>query len=207
MKLIITVAVLTAIFSASATAGVQSLVDGHRLKNGSVPAAKLTRSAISSLQGTPGPQGLQGNQGSQGSQGLPGVNGNNGLPGAAGLAGPKGDVGPRGDTGSQGEQGPQGPQGNQGVPGHLSSAPSDWQFASNNTYVNAGGYATVIAECPAGYAAMNGGYYGWWGMSPQTITYEPAGLNNYPSKFRISVVNNTNAQQYVQATVQCMAVS
>jgi hypothetical protein len=54
------------------------LIDGHKLKNHSVPATKLTAGAVQSLRGQRGPrgaQGIQGEQGEQGEQGAPGLSG------------------------------------------------------------------------------------------------------------------------------------
>lgn len=63
------------------TAYASGLIPGSQIKNHSIPAKKLTASAIESLHGQRGPQGPQGPQGVQG---------------------PKGDAGPKGDTGPQG---------------------------------------------------------------------------------------------------------
>jgi len=59
----------------AAKAGAASLlIDGHKLKNHSVPATKVTAGAVQSLRGQRGPrgaQGIQGEQGEQGEQGAP----------------------------------------------------------------------------------------------------------------------------------------
>lgn len=63
----------------AAKAGAASLlIDGHKLKNHSVPATKVTAGAVQSLRGQRGPrgaQGIQGEQGEQGEQGAPGLSG------------------------------------------------------------------------------------------------------------------------------------
>ena len=59
----------------AAKAGAASLIDGHKLKNHSVPAAKLTASAVQSHRGQRGlrrAQCIQGEQGEQGERGAPG---------------------------------------------------------------------------------------------------------------------------------------
>jgi hypothetical protein len=61
-----------------------ALISGSKIKNHSIPARKLTKSAIRSLRGKRGP---------------------------AGLRGPKGDTGAPGPKGDQGPVGPQGPGG------------------------------------------------------------------------------------------------
>ncbi len=86
MKSIITAIIIAAVISG--TAGAASLlIDGHKLKNRSVPVTKLTASAVQSLRGQRGPQGAQGGQGEQGEQGEPGDQGDQGVPGPPGLSG------------------------------------------------------------------------------------------------------------------------
>jgi hypothetical protein len=58
-----------------------TLIDGHSIKNRSIPAIKLTRSAVASLHGARGPRGYQG---IQGQPGLQGPTGPAGPPGANG---------------------------------------------------------------------------------------------------------------------------
>jgi collagen triple helix repeat protein len=90
MKTIITIALVAAVLAAGATAAGTKLIDGHLLKNGSVPASKLTKQARAALRGTRGPRGLPGAAGAPGAVGPSG---------ATGLQGPKGD---KGDTGPAG---------------------------------------------------------------------------------------------------------
>jgi hypothetical protein len=83
MKSIITAIIVAAVIAGSAGAA-SLLIDGHKLKNHSVPVTKLTASAVASLrgqQGEPGPQGIQG------PQGTPGPPGAQGVPGPPGLSG------------------------------------------------------------------------------------------------------------------------
>jgi hypothetical protein len=64
-----------------------SAIDGHSIKNRSIPAIKLTQKAVAQLHGARGPRGFTGAkgatgaQGVQGPQGVPGVNGVNGVNG------------------------------------------------------------------------------------------------------------------------------
>lgn len=83
MKSIITAIIIAAVISG--TAGAASLlIDGHKLKNRSVPVTKLTASAVQSLRGQRGPRGAQGIQGEQGDQGVPGPPGLSGYVGGSG---------------------------------------------------------------------------------------------------------------------------
>jgi hypothetical protein len=71
----------------AAKAGAASLlIDGHKLKNHSVPATKLIAGAVQSLRGQRGPrsaQGIQG-EGEQGEQGEQASKGSRGPPGSPG---------------------------------------------------------------------------------------------------------------------------
>ena len=62
MKSIITAIIIAAVISGSAGAA-SLLIDGHKLKNHSVPATKLTAGAVQSLRGQRGPRSAQGIQG------------------------------------------------------------------------------------------------------------------------------------------------
>lgn len=86
MKSIITAIIVAAVIAGSAGAA-SLLIDGHKLKNHSVPITKLTASAVASLQGQQGEQGPQGIQGPQGAPGPPGAQGVPGPPGPPGLSG------------------------------------------------------------------------------------------------------------------------
>ena len=85
MKSIITAIIASAIFSAGATAG--ALIDGHSIKNRSIPVTKLTAGAVKSLHGARGAQGIAGAQGIEGARGAPGPQGAQGVPGPPGLSG------------------------------------------------------------------------------------------------------------------------
>ena len=86
MKSIITAIIVAGVIAGSAGAA-SLLIDGHKLKDHSVPVTKLTASAVRSLHGQRGPQGAQGIQGDQGDQG------DQGIPGPPGLSGYVGGTG------------------------------------------------------------------------------------------------------------------
>jgi hypothetical protein len=85
-----------------ATAYASGLISGSQIKNHSIAAKKLTKSAIKSLSGKRGPAGPTGATGATGPQGV------------------QGTQGPKGDTGAQGVQGIQGIKGDPGPPGTIS---------------------------------------------------------------------------------------
>jgi hypothetical protein len=126
-----------------ATAATTNLINGHKIKRGSIPTNRLSASAQQAisraLHYTTGPKGAAGDQGAtgatgangatgatgltgpkgpKGDQGAPGQDGAAGDKGDAGLAGAKGDAGPVGPKGDTGPTGPQGPQGIQGIQGN-----------------------------------------------------------------------------------------
>jgi len=76
-------AVLALFVALAGTAYASGLISGSQIKNHSIPAKKLTASAIKSLHGQRGPTGPPG---------------------------PKGNPGPKGDTGPQGARGDLDPQ-------------------------------------------------------------------------------------------------
>jgi hypothetical protein len=89
MKSIITAIIIAAVISGSAGAA-SLLIDGHKLKNHSVPVTKLTASAVRALHGQRGPQGIQGPTGPQGPTGAKGAQGIPGPPGLSGYVGGSG---------------------------------------------------------------------------------------------------------------------
>jgi hypothetical protein len=100
-------------------------IDGHSIKNRSIPVTKLTRSAVKSLRGQRGPRGFRGPQGFQGVQGLPGTVGTPGAPGAAG-----------------------------------GFDPAKLRYVTGPTVtVQPGDAGSAEADCPAGTAAISGGFF------------------------------------------------
>jgi hypothetical protein len=89
MKSVITAIIIAAVISGSAGAA-SLLIDGHKLKNHSVPVTKLTRNAVRSLHGQRGARGAQGEQGIQGAQGAQGIQGARGPQGVSGPPGVSG---------------------------------------------------------------------------------------------------------------------
>jgi hypothetical protein len=83
MKHPATVIALLALFVAlgGSALAASALIDGHSIKNRSIPAKKLTRSAVVTLHGLRGPRGFTGPQGFQGAQGIQGAQGLQGPPG------------------------------------------------------------------------------------------------------------------------------
>jgi hypothetical protein len=73
----------------SGAAWASGVISGSQIKNHSVPARKLTASAIKALSGQQGPAGPQGATGAAGPQGAQGVQG---------APGPKGDTGATGPS-------------------------------------------------------------------------------------------------------------
>ena len=86
---IATVALFVAIGGGTA-AYASGLINGSQIKNHSIAAKKLTKSAIKSLHGKRGPAGPQGATGATGAAGAQG---------SQGVQGPKGDTGATGLTG------------------------------------------------------------------------------------------------------------
>jgi hypothetical protein len=143
MKTIVSTALVTMVLAAGATAAGAKLIDGHLLKNGSVPASKLTKQARAALHGTRGPRGLPGAPGAVGPRG------------ATGLQGPKGD---KGDTGPTGVSGPAG-----GLAGY------EWT-TSQNTYLSVQD-SGLVATCPAGKKIIGGGWHPEGGLNTNVQPY------------------------------------
>jgi len=108
-----------------ANGGVQALITGANIKDGSIGSNDIRPGAIRShdiQNGTIAQRNLsiglltqlRGAQGAQGVKGDVGDTGDTGDTGAAGPAGPKGDAGTAGATGSAGLAGPAGPAGPEG---------------------------------------------------------------------------------------------
>lgn len=105
LKSIITAVIIAAVIAG--TAGAASLlIDGHTLKNHSVPVTKLTASAVHSLKGQRGPQGPEGAPGAQGPQGAQGAQGAQGVQGVPGPPGLSGYVDGSGGSGSNAQVAP-----------------------------------------------------------------------------------------------------
>ena len=128
-------AALALAIATAGTAGVQALITGAQIKDGTVASrdienrtirrADIAAATLSSLRGARGHVGAQGPRGVVGPQGPPGA------PGAAGQQGPQGPQGPQGATGAQGPQ---------GVKGEVGSG------------VHVTGSVATVADLPAGAA-------------------------------------------------------
>lgn len=99
-----------------AAAYASRFISGSQIKNHSIPANKLTKSALKALHGQRGKRGLAGPKGPAGPAGPAGLKGPAGPKGATGATGP---AGPNGATGLAGPAGPTGPQGPQGPGGKI----------------------------------------------------------------------------------------
>jgi len=90
----VAVAVAALAIGVAATAGAAKLINGAKIKNGTISLKKLSKDAQTALQGQTGPagqagpKGATGPQGPQGPGGSAGADGTNGTPGASGVAGP-----------------------------------------------------------------------------------------------------------------------
>jgi hypothetical protein len=85
MKNAVIAAIVASIVASGSAVAATTLIDGHSIKDRSIPAIKLTSEAIASLAGATGPQGLQGPRGLQGAQGVAGAKGDPGPPGATSI--------------------------------------------------------------------------------------------------------------------------
>jgi hypothetical protein len=123
MKTASIAALVAAVVASGSAVAATRLIDGHSIKNRTIPATKLTRAAVASLHGLRGPRGSSGADGTDGAQGPAGPQGpkgDTGAPGAKGDTGPTGPTGAdgaMGPTGPTGPAGPQGPKGDTGAPG------------------------------------------------------------------------------------------
>jgi hypothetical protein len=81
---IIAAVALFVAFGGGAAAYASGLINGSQIKNHSIPAKKLTASAVASLRGKRGPAGPAGPTGAQGPQGIQGTQGIQGIQGPIG---------------------------------------------------------------------------------------------------------------------------
>jgi len=93
------------------------MLTGANIKNGSIEAVDLSKSAKAALKGQSGEKGATGEKGETGAKGATGAKGETGAKGDAGATGASGAKGDKGDKGETGAAGPQGPQGEQGPAG------------------------------------------------------------------------------------------
>jgi hypothetical protein len=75
MRSALIAALVSAVVASGSAVAATKLIDGHSIKNHTIPATKLTEAAVASLQGERGPRGATGPQGPQGPQGPAGQNG------------------------------------------------------------------------------------------------------------------------------------
>jgi Collagen triple helix repeat (20 copies) len=103
------------------------------------------------LTGAKGDAGVTGETGAQGDPGLQGETGAQGNPGVQGETGYQGDPGIPGDPGAPGQDGAPGPPGPPGPPGTITGI-----ITVNDAHTSGDKQFTV--NCPAGYAAVSGGF-------------------------------------------------
>jgi Collagen triple helix repeat (20 copies) len=136
--LVVAIVALFVAFSGTATAALvmtgkqikDGTITGKDLKNRALGTNKLSKTAVSSLEGQRGPAGPQGAAGAQGPRGEAGVQG------------------PKGDTGVQG------PKGDTGV-AHVTTRTAGIAFTANG---GTGEYKDGAATCQAGETVVGGGY-------------------------------------------------
>jgi hypothetical protein len=179
MKSVITAIIVSAIISAGATAAV--LIDGHSIKNHSIPVTKLTAGAVRSLHGRRGPQGSPGAQGIQGAQGA---------------------AGPQGARGPQGVQGVPGPP---GLSGYVSGTAAD-----STVSVAAGAQGTAHSWCPAGTQPLGGGYFsetaGDSALRTVSAAFAIDDVTGAPG-FQVTMANEGGAAESFHVQVRCAHVS
>lgn len=111
------VAIVALVFAASGSAyAAKELINGKDIKNGTISAAKLSRTAKKQLEGADGARGATGAAGPAGPAGAAGP------VGATGAQGAKGDTGAQGAKGDTGAQGPKGDTGAAGATGATGAA-------------------------------------------------------------------------------------
>jgi hypothetical protein len=107
---IVVVAVVVALVGGG-TAYAAGAINGHSIKNNSIPLNKLTAAAKAQLKGQAGATGAQGAKGDQGPKGDTGARGLQGEPGKDGTNGADGIDGTNGINGKDGVDGARGPAG------------------------------------------------------------------------------------------------
>lgn len=143
-------AVFALVIATAGTAGVQALITGAQIKDGTIASrdiknrtigrVDIAAATLSSLRGARGPVGAQGPRGAVGPQGA---------------AGAQGAAGPQGATGPQGPQGAAGPTGPAGADGGLAG----YEIVTGSAVAISGTDFDVATSvnCPAGKVATGGG--------------------------------------------------
>jgi hypothetical protein len=113
---VVLVTAFVAVLGVTGTAYSARLITGLDVRDGSLTAADLSKTARASLHGLTGARGMKG------VKGLVGARGHAGAAGARGLKGSTGALGAQGAPGGFGQTGAQGPIGLQGVTGASGTA-------------------------------------------------------------------------------------
>jgi hypothetical protein len=146
--------------------------------------------------GTSGPSGPEGPSGAEGTSGPQGSSGPVGGTGVAGPSGPSGASGASGPTGASGASGASGPTGASGSQGP--SGVSGIEFVTSDAFsVNPVAQQSESARCPAGDAAIAGGYEIITREAPLFLA--PQILASYPSgQSWVVTVANINVRGVVR---------
>jgi hypothetical protein len=114
-KPVVVVTALVAVLGITGTAYSAKLITGLDVRDGSLTAADLSKTAKASLHGGKGDRGGKGDKGARGAAGASGAAGTHGISGGFGLTGSQGPTGPPGPIGLTGAAstvvGPEGPPG------------------------------------------------------------------------------------------------
>jgi collagen triple helix repeat protein len=182
MKSIIAACVVAVVLAASATAA-SGLIDGHDIRNHSIPTSKLTTGAFKSLHGK---RGARGPQGPQGPQGVPGP------------------TGPQGATGPAGAVGAAGPQGEPGLSGYTAGP----GFTAT---VAPGAQASGASYCPSGTQVLGGFYFPSTpgvtsGLRTVAAAFAINDVTGAPG-FLVTMANEGTVTETFRVSVRCARVS
>jgi len=138
------------VVAAAGTAGVQALITGAQIKDGTIQSRDIANGTIrradihlATLASLRGRAGARGPRGAIGPQGAAGAQGAAGLQGAAGPQGAQGAAGPAGPTGPAGADG--------GLVGYEIVTGAPLAVLGSDFVV------TVAVTCPAGKVVLGGG--------------------------------------------------
>ncbi len=178
----VAVAIAGLALGAAATAGAASLIDGSRIKDGTIEAKKLSKKARATLKGARGPRGLRGLTGTTGAQG------------PAGAGGPQGPAGPGGSAGASGTNGTPGASGVAG-PSIVMGTMGFPNFAVPGGG-NTGTLATAQVPIPAGSSYTAKSFV-------VRTTVAPGGANQVIVAFQINGVDTALKCAVVGAQTSC----
>lgn len=170
---VVALGVIVAAILAGGAFGANALLitSGSQIKDGVIPASKLTAGARDSLQGNDGAKGATGARGAKGAPGAQGPAGATGPQGPQGAAGAKGADGSNGSNGAVGPQGPAGPKGaDSTVPGP--QGPKGDKGDAGDSYLAGAYYAVAYYDS----GDTNGGAIATVACNAQTDTAISGGV-------------------------------